>query len=88
MFCPNNQLDIWYLYKNRVDLFLSFFRRDADGRYTRFDEEQTQYIHRENEIIDALRSVGFSSVETYADFGEKLSKNSERIHFIAKKANN
>ncbi len=76
------------LYRNRVDMFLSFFRRDEDGRYTRFDEEQTQYVHNENDIIVALKSVGFSSVEIFADFGENLSKNSERIHFIAKKANN
>jgi len=73
------------LYRNRVDMFLSFFRRDEDGRYTRFDEEQTQYVHNENDIIVALKSVGFSSVEIFADFGENLSKNSERIHFIAKK---
>ncbi len=76
------------LYKNRVDMFLSFFRRDTDGRYTRFDEDQTQYIHKESDIVDMLYSAGFSQVETYANWDEKPTKNSERIHFIAKKANN
>jgi hypothetical protein len=74
------------LYKNRVEMFLSFFRLDEDGRYTRFDEEQTQYIHKEENLVMQLFEAGFDSVVTYADFGEQVEKTTERIHFIAKKA--
>jgi SAM-dependent methyltransferase len=74
------------LYKNRVEMFLSFFRLDEDGRYTRFDEEQTQYIHKEENLVMQLFEAGFDSVVTYADFSEQVEKTTERIHFIAKKA--
>jgi SAM-dependent methyltransferase len=85
----NGVVYVWsnVLRKNKVDMFLSFFRQDADGRYTRFDEEQTQYIHTQAFLEKMLYDVGFSSVSSFADFGKKLEKNSDRIHFIAKKAN-
>jgi hypothetical protein len=70
-------------------MFLTFFREDADGRYTRFDEEQTQYIHTCEKMVEMLEKSGFTSVETYSSTDKKrVTKTSERIYFIAKKANN
>ncbi len=86
----NGVVYVWSnsLYKNRVEMFLSFFRRDEDGRYTRFDEEQTQFIHKEENLVMQLFEAGFESVQTYADLGAQVEKQTERIHFIAKKAKN
>ncbi|MBO5223928.1 MAG: class I SAM-dependent methyltransferase [Clostridia bacterium] len=83
----DNVLYVWSnsLYKNRVEMFLSFFRRDADGRYTRFDEEQTQYIHNEEDLAMLLFEAGFDSVQTFSESYQTVEKDSERIHFIAKK---
>lgn len=83
----DNVLYVWSnsLYKNRVEMFLSFFRRDDDGRYTRFDEEQTQYIHKEEDLAMLLFEAGFDSVQTFSESYQTVEKDSERIHFIAKK---
>lgn len=74
------------LYKNRVDMFLTFFRREKDGKYSRFDEEQTQFIHNQTSLTNALYDAGFSSVQAFSEFGKPVEKTSERIYFIAKKA--
>lgn len=83
-----DSLYVWnnYLSKNYVDLELSFFRKDKDGRYTRYDENQRQFIHKSEDLVKELKEIGFSQVCVYSD----LSKNneertSERLYFIAKK---
>ena len=78
--------DITYLWFNslngdRVDMDITVFTRTADGKYTRADERQTQYIHSEKSVISALESVGFA-VETEGHLG--LSKE-KRINFICRK---
>lgn len=65
--------------KNKVDMFLTFFKKDSDGKYIRYDEEQTQYIHSKDELVNMLYEVGFNFVETHL-LGD-------RIYFIAKKGN-
>ena len=82
---------VWsnFLFKNKVDMFLTFFREDEDGRYTRFDEEQTQYIHSCESILSMLEKAGFTDIETYSSTDKKrVSKTSERIYFVAKKGKN
>ena len=74
--------DVVYVWSNvlgkgKVDMFLTFFKKDIDGKYIRFDEEQTQYIHKKDELIDILNQVGFNFVETHLL--------EDRIFFIAKK---
>lgn len=86
----DNVIYVWSnsLFYNRVEMFLSFFRKDADGRYTRFDEEQTQYIHKEEYLTKLLLEAGFESVSSSCDFGKAKKKTAQRIHFIAKKGKN
>lgn len=75
------------LSKNKVDMFLTFFKMDTDGKYIRFDEEQTQYIHLQEDLVRQLYKAGFSIVEVYSSTDKKsVRKTSERIYFVAKKA--
>ena len=68
-------------------MFLTFFKEEKDGRYSRFDEEQTQYIHTYDNILAMLEKVGFTSIEAYSSTDKKrVTKTSERIYFVAKKA--
>ena len=78
--------DITYLWFNtlngdRVDMDITVFTRGADGKYTRADERQTQYIHGETAVISALEGAGFT-VQTEGHLG--LSKE-KRINFICRK---
>lgn len=78
--------DITYLWFNtlngdRVDMDITVFTRGADGKYTRADERQTQYIHSEKNVISALEGAGFG-VATEGHLG--LSKE-KRINFICRK---
>lgn len=79
----NNFLDIK---RRKVDMELTFFENAGNGLYKKSTEEQTQYIHEKDDILQKLLSVGFRSVETDDKTrfcGEKQI--GERIHFIAYK---
>lgn len=64
---------------------LSLFELNGSGSYDRFDEQHTQYIYTQHQIVQALDVAGFSVVEVTADYGKKLSENSPRITFYAVK---
>ncbi|MDE7083054.1 MAG: methyltransferase domain-containing protein [Clostridia bacterium] len=74
---------LWFntLRGDRVDMDITVFTRGADGKYTRADERQTQYIYSESSVISALEEVGFA-VETEGHLGGKKDK---RINFICRK---
>ncbi len=83
--------DVTYVWENSlrggaVDMFLTFFERGADGRYDKSEDEQTQYIHGERELVDLLSSVGFSKVKTYG-YGTRSKPKSdcERIAFVCER---
>jgi ubiquinone/menaquinone biosynthesis C-methylase UbiE len=77
--------DISYLWFNKqtedgVIMDLTFFVKDKDGRYTRYDERHEQYAHEEEELVELLKQAGFTSVETEGHLG---GSKDERINFIA-----
>lgn len=74
---------IWLntLKEDRVEMDLTLFTLAGDGRYTRKDESQIQYIHTETSIINALGEAGFS-VRTEGHLG---GSKRGRINFICKK---
>ncbi len=77
--------DISYLWFNKqtkegVQMDLTFFIRQADGRYERREETHIQYAHSEEEVISALREAGFARVECEGHLG---GDKSERIQFAA-----
>lgn len=83
--------DVTYLWtnsltNNTVDMDLVIFSQDNDGKYTRSDDHQRQYIHNTNEIIAAI-SGKMSIIAIYNDeFVEySIGKNSTRLVFICQK---
>ena len=86
--------EIAYLWENRLDaerhlirMDVTFFVRDADGRYRRFQEEHVQRAHGEEELVRLLREEGFSGIEVFGDrtFAPP-AEGEERLHFLARRA--
>lgn len=71
---------IWFntLSADDVTMDLTFFERDADGKYTRYDERHIQYIYEEEEMLSALEKAGFAA-ESCGHLGKDKR---ERINFI------
>ena len=64
-----------------VEMDLTLFSLNEDGTYSRSDERQTQYVHAEKDVSEALTSAGFF-VETEGHLG---GSKEERINFICRK---
>ena len=68
----------------QININITFFEKQGET-YVRFNEEQTQYIHSESEIVTALNLVGFKDIQVLNKNGEKPTSTEERLLFIAKK---
>jgi cyclopropane fatty-acyl-phospholipid synthase-like methyltransferase len=91
-FCDINE-NAAYIWENSYDpgtrineYLVTFFMEDTFGRYERFEELHRLRVHSVSEIKSALKSAGFSEIETYDanGFGSP-AYNSERIFFSARK---
>lgn len=63
---------------------LTFFLRERDDRYGRFDETHLQRAHEPDELAAWLSEAGFTGIRAYG--GQTLSPPSERderVHFAA-----
>lgn len=82
--------NIFYTWQNRYleeknisDMFLTFFERQKNGSYRRFEERHLQHAYSENELRYMLTKAGFSKIDTYDELTfRKPRKNSERIVFV------
>ena len=70
---------------NSVDMNLTLFVGDGNGKYTRFDERHLQYAHTDEQIVAALNSAGFALQEITADYGQSVKENSLRRCYYAVK---
>ena len=83
--------NIFYVWENSFDnnsinIEINFFVNDSTNKYSRIIEEQTQYIHSTEEILDFLKSIGFEDIKIYDDYNEtKYSDTSQRAVFTATK---
>ncbi len=83
-----------YIWQNSFDeksglseMRLTCFPKEG-GRYARFDERHVQRAHTIDELIQALRLEGFSSIMVYAAFARKAPREyAERIQFSAVRLN-
>ncbi|URN93064.1 MAG: class I SAM-dependent methyltransferase [Candidatus Pristimantibacillus lignocellulolyticus] len=67
-----------------IEHFLSIFVQEADGRYSRIDEEHVQRAYSSKWLEGALRSVGFTQIHLYSDFQLKAADDhSTRLFFVA-----
>ncbi len=69
---------------NRVDMEVTLFVREADGRFRRYDESHTQYIHEEEDIRRALALAGFTVLSAEGHLGGE-KQGSDRLNFICRK---
>ena len=63
---------------------VTLFAKEKDGRFCRFDEKHTQYIHEEDALISALEGAGFSIVKVEGHLGEAKA-GSDRLNLICRK---
>ena len=86
--------DVTYLWLNEpgeggtVKMDLTFFVKEKDGRYIRFDESQFQRAYGIKELEALLAEAGFESVRTYGDKTMAApAAGEDRFHITARKAN-
>ena len=83
--------DVAYLWSNRFDaaaqtvaMDLTFFTREADGRYRRFDELHVQKAHEPEHLLALLAECGFSGAQLYGDrHFDPPAPDEPRIHIAA-----
>ena len=67
------------------DFYISLFKEDFDGRYTRYDEEQTERMYTLEQIKSSLGEAGFEFIGAYSDFDFKPGHDlSDRIYIVAR----
>ncbi len=82
-----------YLWRNVFDpqsrlleMDLTFFLPDAEGRYLRLAERHVQRAHSVRELNNALARAGFEVLAIYEAFTRRgIREEAERIQFVARK---
>ncbi len=85
--------NVTYIWENeyvkkarRVDMRLTFFRKNENNYYSKSVETQSQYVHSSSDIVKSLYDVGFRTVKTRGFLKKSPpSEKEQRIHFIAYK---
>jgi len=80
---------IWQNYYDEesrlCDFYITLFKEDKDGRYERYDDEQTERMYTLEEIKSALTDTSMEFLGAYSDFHfTEGSDESERIYIVAK----
>ena len=72
--------------QDKVELNLTFFVKNEDGSYERYEESQEQYFYPIEDIHHCLKDSGFKNMKYY-DFGTFLqgSNEGDRIQVVAEK---
>ncbi len=67
------------------DFFITLFREDEDGRYSRYDELETERMYTLRSVKKALAECGFELLGAYSDFEfSEADDASERIYVTAR----
>ena len=82
-----------YLWQNRLDekrhilrMDITFFVRETDGRYRRFEEEHEQRAHSAAELTAWLEAESFQNVEVFGNQTfDPPGAEEERLHFLARR---
>ncbi|HSH35281.1 class I SAM-dependent methyltransferase [Schnuerera sp.] len=83
--------DLLYIWQNYFDeknnmgeFYLTFFVKEDNGQYRRFDEEHLEKAYRIDEIVELLKLADFSEIHCFHEFTfEKPFETSERVSFVA-----
>ncbi|MBK5245273.1 MAG: class I SAM-dependent methyltransferase [Eubacteriaceae bacterium] len=85
--------DVFCIWENQPDLIkkemhfnLTFFSKNSDETYNRYEETQTQHMYSIEDINRCLTNIGFHKIK-YFDFGTYMpgSNDGERIQIVAEK---
>ena len=83
--------DIFYTWENTFEenllsMFLTFFVKNKENLYERFEEEHVERAYTEEDIEQALEECGFKLIGKFDGYSSNaVHKNSERILYIVKK---
>ena len=70
----------------RIDISLDFFREGNDGKYTRTNENFSEYYYSEEFLIKTLEENALKCVVKLDDFTTNLAReDSERVLFVCRK---
>lgn len=68
------------------DFYISIFKKEGDGRYTRHDEHQREKMFGKKKLTGELEKAGFELVDIVADYGfSSPESDSERWYIITRK---
>lgn len=69
-----------------LEMDVTFFVREEDGRYRRFREQHHQRAHAQEEIQEWLTDAGFEEIKAFGDFRMDAPKpDDQRIHYVCQK---
>lgn len=83
--------DVFYTWENSfedevLNMFLTFFVKQSNGLYERFEEEHFEKAYTEKDIEQALNKCGFKLINKFAGYSdEKVDDESERILYVVTK---
>ena len=72
------------LFEDRAEMNVTLFVRGEDGRFGRFDELHTLYIHEEETLLGALAAAGFRVLCVEGHLGED-KRGSDRLNLICER---
>ncbi len=80
---------IWQNYYNPrtclCDFYITIFKEEHDGRYSRYDDEQRERMYTLRSIKTHLAAAGFELVGAYSDFDfTEGGDGDERIYLVAR----
>ena len=86
-FCEDRDEVAWMwfnrLHEDRVEMDVTLFVREGDGRFSRRDEHHTQYIHKQDDLVSAARGAGFTVLSVEGGRGD--ASDDARRNFICKR---
>lgn len=69
-----------------LEMDVTFFVREEDGRYRRFREQHRQRAHSQEEIFSWLERAGFEDARAYGEMRmDAPGREDQRIHYTAQK---
>lgn len=80
---------VWQNYYNEktklCDFYITLFSEDAEGRYSREDEVETERMYTLRSVKTMLKQSGFEFIGAYSDYDMKEGNDqSERIYVVAR----
>ena len=77
---------LWFnrLQEDRVEMDLSFFFRQADGKFIKKEESHVQYVYETEFLTQLLTQAGFTILSLTGKNGQPYGETSDRVQILAK----